>query len=1402
MLATSSLLGTHAAHAATWRSTAATTDWNTFSNWSGSSGGSGLVIVNSIPANIATITADINPIPTDITVGYSAAGRVNHLAGLATVSSGNDLTLGTSVGGNGTYNLANTAATGGVLTNFGQGSGSVTIPDQVHVGGLLGVATGLLNIHTTGSFSVGTQLRIGNVGGTGAVKMDSGTLTVADDFVVGNGAGSTGTFSMSDGTVTKTGASTAVTIGGGVTVDGGTGTANLNGGSFTTSGVFRVGHNFNAPAAPHSTGTLNLGGTDLLVNGEFWVGNNTGAIGTMNFTSGSLTVNNWSIIGRKDDANTGIGATGSVTMTGGTWTKSGESNFIVGDTGNGTMNMSGGLIEVVPHATADRGITWIGNRNNCTGILSISGTAEFRSPRFVAAVQAGTSGTLNLNGGTVETSGIAGGLGNSTVNFNGSQIIATGSSSSFIEGLTTVNLLSGGLKVDSNGFDLIVQQALSGTGGVTKSGAGNLKLSGSNSFAGSNSVEGGKLTITTESFGTGEFTVANGAALGVVQTFDTSLSVSNVTLGISGAATFDVGIVNGFGNPTSPPLDVTGTLAVNGPITVNITDPQPDPGSIPLIAYGSKSGSGSFVLGSVPLGVTATIHDDGVGLVTLEVSAVSFPVWQGTVDGKWDTSTQNWRNQTTLAPLIYQDFMPVMFDDTAPEGNTTNIVLDTISVTPGSVTFNNETKPYTLGGTGKISGSIGLTKSGAATVSISTLNDFTGVTTINGGIISVSSLADGGSPSPLGAGSSGPSNLLLNGGTLEYTGAGTSSDRGFTTIGIGGGITNGSDLTLSGEVVSGTGGNFIKSGAGKLELTNTSITLGAAGQVNEVKGGTLAFTGPGQTVSVPGGIRTGTVAGVSGHLTVRDSTVVVGTSSVFAASENSTSNVVLGGSSVYTATDTFQLATNGTAVCNFTIQDNAQLIRAANGWSSIGNDGTAVMTVKDNGSFTAPNDFNVSDVGTSNGTLNVQDSATVSATGIFFVGKNSGTTGTVNVTGGTLNSASYITVGRRTGATGIFNISGGTVNQTGEGAGFIVGENGTGTLNMNGGTLDINGGGLYLSAEAVGTSHSVAHLNGGTIIAKRVVQRDFNSSNYTEFHFNGGILRAHTGANTDFMFQHDLVTVDAGGAFIDSNGQSITISQALGGAGSLTKLGAGTLTLSGANTYGGNTTVNAGTLSLSSGFLSNTGTVTIASGAVLNLNFPATTSDSVASLVINGVPLGLGIYNSTTHPGVITGTGRIEVTGAVASPYASWISGYPSIPLANRDPGDDPDGDGVSNVAEFALNANPSSGASTGKIVGKVASVGGNPTLVLTLPVRTGATFSGATEKVSALIDGLIYHIQGSDELTTWNLAVGEVLGGDKTAIESGLPALDTGWTYRTFQSPGVVSGDPKDFLRAVIEAP
>jgi autotransporter-associated beta strand protein len=105
------------------------------------------------------------------------------------------------------------------------------------------------------------------------------------------------------------------------------------------------------------------------------------------------------------------------------------------------------------------------------------------------------TGTFNLNGGTVNATKISGGNGSATVNFNGGVIKAKRDESNLIENLDVANVQSGGLKIDSNGFNVSTGQVLTGTGGLEKSGAGQLTLSGANTYSGTTTVAAGVLRV-------------------------------------------------------------------------------------------------------------------------------------------------------------------------------------------------------------------------------------------------------------------------------------------------------------------------------------------------------------------------------------------------------------------------------------------------------------------------------------------------------------------------------------------------------------------------------------------------------------------------------------------------------------------------------------------------------------------------------------------------------------------------------------------------------------------------------------------------------------------------------------------------------------------------------------------
>lgn len=158
---------------------------------------------------------------------------------------------------------------------------------------------------------------------------------------------------------------------------------------------------------------------------------------------------------------------------------------------------------------------------------------------------------------------------------------------------------------------------------------------------------------------------------------------------------------------------------------------------------------------------------------------------------------------------------------------------------------------------------------------------------------------------------------------------------------------------------------------------------------------------------------------------------------------------------------------------------------------------------------------------------------------------------------------------------------------------------------------------------------------------------------------------------------------DFAGAIVNGAGSNASTSTS-----QVTKVGTGTLTLTGLNTYTGNTTVQAGKLSITNAFLADEADVFVASGALLGLDFSG--DDMIDSLYLGGVPQTPGIWGSAASgaPNVsmlLTGTGRLSVStlgpvlGVVgdydnngfvdAADYVVWRSSVGAAGLPNRAPG-------------------------------------------------------------------------------------------------------------------------------------
>ena len=601
-----------------WTGTTST-DWNTAANWSLGNVPTGQnAIVDSTPANIATISADISATPNDIVV--RGGGRLDHTAGTAGTGGGSWMFVGQNDTA-GTYNLANTGSVAGGITGFAQGTGSLNATGNLLVGAFGNNRTGTVRVNTSGTLAVSGEFFIGDSqNSVGDFSLETGVLTANNKIFVGNNRG-VGTLTMSGGTLTKTGGDetfvgrdngtgTLAQSGGTVTLnhnlyvgqgggangtytisgnavlnigrdfvvgrESGTGALTMTGGTITKTGdeKFIVGHN-------NGVGVVAQSGGAISINNELYIGNeNAGASGTYTLSgAGSLSVANEVVVGRES-------GTGVLNVNGGTITTTGNGNMYIGRrNGTGTLNQTAGVISVIKEfgvgtrddnkigigtynlsggslaatnnifigkelgssgtmtmtggtmSTSDKlqighnqgtGVltqsggtvnvqneVYIGNENSgsSVGTYTLSGSAELNVGNEVFVGRDNATGTLNLNGGTVTTKKVEGGTGSATVNFNGGMLKARENQGAFIANLDVANVQAGGIKIDSNGFNVATSQALAGSGGLEKSGAGSLTLSAANTYSGATAVTAGMLFVNG-ALANGAVQVDAGATLG------------------------------------------------------------------------------------------------------------------------------------------------------------------------------------------------------------------------------------------------------------------------------------------------------------------------------------------------------------------------------------------------------------------------------------------------------------------------------------------------------------------------------------------------------------------------------------------------------------------------------------------------------------------------------------------------------------------------------------------------------------------------------------------------------------------------------------------------------------------------------------------------------------------------
>jgi autotransporter-associated beta strand protein len=280
-------------------------------------------------------------------------------------------------------------------------------------------------------------------------------------------------------------------------------------------------------------------------------------------------------------------------------------NLTISNTGS-AYSFSGSNINVngALSVSATNGVVF-NNILNVTGNTSVSTSITF--DRSVDTTFAGNIigvGSVSKNGvGTLIFTGNNTYIGGTTVNAASLQIGNGGAAGSIT---SNVNLAGASTNLTFNRSDsLSYGGAVSGSGSLTKNGAGALTLSGNNSYGGVTTVNNGSLILTGTNTGTGNINVNTGTSLQIGTGGTVGSIAANVVLASGTNVNFNRsntynygGVVSGTGGTLTKSgagtLVLAGTNTYTGATTVNGGTLQIGDGT----TNGSIAGSSGIVLTS------------------------------------------------------------------------------------------------------------------------------------------------------------------------------------------------------------------------------------------------------------------------------------------------------------------------------------------------------------------------------------------------------------------------------------------------------------------------------------------------------------------------------------------------------------------------------------------------------------------------------------------------------------------------------------------------------------------------------------------------------------------------------------------------------------------------------------
>ncbi|MDB6004578.1 MAG: hypothetical protein JWR15_1565 [Prosthecobacter sp.] len=897
--------------------------------------------------------------------------------------------------------------------------------------------------------------------------------------------------------------------------------------------------------------------------------------------------------------------------------------------GDVSANWNGGTTAVNTNWTSN---TLPANGDNLTFDLNTLNVANLASTNDLTGLTLGGTNALTFTNDGGTNTGFT--LTGNAITLGGN-ITSAGTTGTHTHTLSLGLILSGTRTLTAaTGTTFIIDGLISETGGsfgFIKTGQGSATLSNTNTFTGAVSVSQGTLTIasiantgTNSAIGAGSaINIGSGTTTAGTLTYTGSAASTNRTVNLA-ATTTGAATINSSGTGA---LIFTGTFTNAGTTakTLTLGGTSTDNNEIQsVLSNGSgtlsltKANAGTWVLSAVNTFTgNVSINQGILSVNTLAVAGQNSALGAGSV--------LNFGNAGQTGTLLYTG-AAVSTDRTinlnsAGTGSATIDASGTGSLTlTGNVTnaATSGSKTLTLNGTatnnefrgiisdGGLGGVVAVTKGDTGTWILSGLNTFTGAVSINRATLFVNTIADSGTASALGAGTTINLGNGAQPGILNYTGTGGSTNRALVLASA---STGGGTITNNGTGALLFTGTFSNTGAAAKTFTLNGTNTGAnefQSILTDSTGGALSF--------VKAGAGTWTLSGAntfSGSVSVNQGILTITT--LAALGTGTTINL---GSAAQTGT----LNYTGTGA---TTNRSIVLASTTTGGGTITNNGTGALiftgTVSNTGTGTK-----TLTLGGSNTGSNELQSILEDGTGIVAFAKSDTSTWILSATntysGGTTLSAGTLVLNSTSAiGTGTLTITGGTLDTST--TAITLTTNNAISLNGSlvfGGTKNLN---LGSGVVTIGNANRDITLNGSSTLTLGEVQ--WNSVGGTRiFTVNQGTGSGAALVLGGFQLNINTDTAARNRTFTGTGDLTIngTIANGNAFANGLIYSGSGTLTLTGVSSYTGVTTVNGGTLKL-------TGSGSIATSSALTLN--AGTFDVGGTAASTAGALTLGSATST-----------------------------------------------------------------------------------------------------------------------------------------------------------------------------